>query len=534
MNPNYTYFNSGYEKMKKRLNHNHNGLATAVAAAAVAVILCGCSSGAKFQDATVELGINRLRLEHFLREGAKAEKATFVTDMKSIALDEIGTHSVTLAYGSKEETVRLTIQDSTPPEVAFLEERTVYAGEELKPEDFVEYMEDVSGATAAFADEIEIPETNADRMITVLVTDGNGNQVEGQCRVSFLWMKEELVWEYGKKITKGDILYNAEHNAALLDQAELDRINQSGVGTYTLTSSTGAQCKVTVQDTKGPELKVLQAHTWPSEKVTVEDFVASAEDPSGVASVELLTQINIREKGVHPVQIRAVDKLGNETLAETTIKINLDHYDPVFEGLTDMDVEKNGTPDYETGITVTDNIDGEIGFTYDSSAVDVSKPGVYFVNYTAADEAGNETTARRRITVRPDEADIQALVEQIAADIPNDPKEIRNFAWKKIRYSASWGEPDAIWHGFTKWSGNCYVHALCLKALFDAKGYETHLIWTKDKTHYWVMVKLEEGWRHMDATPSEQHVRILYMTDYDRKATLDGRNWDRTLWPKAE
>ena len=520
--------------MKKPFNPNNRFAAVAICAAAIAALLCGCSGGAKFQDATVELGVKRLRLEHFLKPGAKAEKAFFVTDMKTIPLDETGTHYVTLSYGNKEQTVKLTIQDATPPEVVFLEERTVYAGQELKPEDFVQEMADVSGVAVSFAEEVVIPEGNGDMTLTVLATDGNGNQTEGQCRVSFLRIKEELLWEFGKEITKADILYDVQGDDSLLDQTDLDRINQSGVGTYTLTAATGAQCEITVQDTKGPQLEVLQAHTWPSEKVTVDDFVASAEDPSGVALVELLTQINVREKGVHPVEIRAVDTLGNETLAQTTIKINLDHYDPVFEGLTDMDVEKNGEPDYETGVAVTDNIDEEIGFTYDSSAVDTSKPGVYFANYKAVDEAGNETIVRRRITVRPDETDIQALVKQVAADVPDDPKEIRNFAWKKIRYSASWGEPDAIWHGFTKWSGNCYVHALCLKALFDEKGYETHLIWTKDKTHYWVMVKLEEGWRHMDATPSEQHVRILYMTDYDRKATLDGRNWDRSLWPKAE
>lgn len=524
--------------MKKHLAHgNRRFVVTAIAAAAIAAVLCGCGGGSRFQDATVELGTKRLRLEHFLRAGAKAEQAVFVTPVKTISLSEPGTHSVTLAYDGKEETVTLTIQDTTAPEAVFLTERTLFPGVELKPEDFVESMWDISGVTASFAQEPVIPEDYTDTTLSVQVVDGNGNRVESQCKVSFAWLKEELVWELGKEITKQDVLLDVG-GEELVDQAQLDAINQSGVGTYTLTSTTGgrtATCQITVQDTQGPVLELKSAHTWPSQKVSVNTFVSSAEDPSGVATVELLSQINVRQKGVHNVEIRAVDTLGNETLAQTTLKINLDHYNPVFEGLeTDIAVDKNGTADYETGVTVTDNIDGEIGFTYDDSAVDTSTPGVYFVNYLAVDEAGNEAVSRRRVVVRPDEEDIQALVKQIAADLSDDPKELRDFAWKKIRYSASWGEPDATWHGFTKWSGNCYVHALCLKALFDEKGYETHLIWTKDKTHYWVMVKLDQGWRHMDATPSEQHVRILYMTDQDRKATLDGRNWDRSLWPKAE
>ena len=378
-------------------------LVSAIAVTAIAAALCGCSAGSKFQDATVEVGLKRLRLEHFLRDGAVPEKAAFVTSMKDIPLDKPGTHLVTLVYGNQEETVKLTIQDSTVPEAVFLQERTVFSGEALKPEDFVEHMADSSGVSASFVQEPVIPEDYTDITVAVQVVDGNGNRQESQCLVSFCWMKEELVWEYGKPITKADLLYDPVKDDVLVDQAELDKINQSGVGSYTLTSSTGGktlECRIAVQDTQGPALEVKAAHTWPSQKVSVYDFVTSAEDPSGVASLELLTEINVREKGVHPVQIRAVDTLGNETLAETTIKINLDHYDPVFEGLdTDIEIEKHGTADYEAGVTVTDNIDGEIGFTYDDSAVDTAVPGVYFVNYMAVDEAGNETVSRRRVVL---------------------------------------------------------------------------------------------------------------------------------------
>ena len=401
----------GNAMMKKQLTRGcRRILVSAIAVTAVAAALCGCNAGSKFQDATVEVGLKRLRLEHFLRDGAVPEKAAFVTSMKDIPLDKPGTHLVTLVYGNQEETVKLTIQDSTVPEAVFLQERTVFSGEALKPEDFVEHMADSSGVSASFVQEPEIPEDYTDITVAVQVVDGNGNRQESQCQVSFCWMKEELVWEYGKPITKADLLYDPVKDDALVDQAQLDKINQSGVGSYTLTSSTGGktlECRITVQDTQGPALEVKAAHTWPSQKVSVYDFVTSAEDPSGVASMELLTEINVREKGVHPVQIRAVDTLGNETLAETTIKINLDHYDPVFEGLdTDIEIEKHGTADYEAGVTVTDNIDGEISFTYDDSAVDTAVPGVYFVNYMATDEAGNETVSRRRVVVRPDESDI--------------------------------------------------------------------------------------------------------------------------------
>lgn len=523
--------------MKKHRNHTFTRFAgLLLIAAALVGTLSGCGGGEKFQDATHELGTGGLTVEVFLKEGVKPGKAFFVTDMKSLDLTVPGTHEVKLRYGGKEETVRLTIADTVAPQVTFQEERTLKAGEELKPEDFVEFVSNPAEATVSFAREPVIPEDYSDITVEVVVSDANGNEVRGTSNVSFQWMREELVWEYGPEITKGDILVNSQLDGGRLDQAELDRINESGVGSFVLDLQ-GAVCTITVQDTRGPELDVRDAHVWPNEIVGINSFVLGAQDPSGVADIKLLTEVNTAAKGEYPVKIRAVDKLGNETIVETILKVNNDHRPPVFQGLEDIVAKKNEQPDYETGVSANDMEDGTIGFSYDDSKVDMTAPGSYFVTYAARDSSGNETTARRRVMVTPDEADVQALVEEVAAQLTDDPKEIRDFAWQKIRYSASWGEPDPTWHGFTNWSGNCYVHAFCLKALLDAKGYETQLIWTTDKSHYWVLVNLEDmgmGWRHMDATPSSQHVRILYMTDWDRHANLDGRNWDRTLWPKAE
>ena len=82
--------------------------------------------------------------------------------------------------------------------------------------------------------------------------------------------------------------------------------------------------------------------------------------------------------------------------------------------------------------------------------------------------------------------------------------------------------------------GNCYVHAHCLKALFDAKGIESQIIWVTEKTHYWLVVKIGDVWRHIDATPTPGHMRYSLMNDEERHKTLSGRNWNRSLWPACE
>ena len=61
------------------------------------------------------------------------------------------------------------------------------------------------------------------------------------------------------------------------------------------------------------------------------------------------------------------------------------------------------------------------------------------------------------------------------------------------------------------------------------------IIWVKNQTHYWNLVKIKGVWRHMDATPgSANHARYSIMTDEMRYETLSGRDWDRNAWPAAE
>ena len=145
----------------------------------------------------------------------------------------------------------------------------------------------------------------------------------------------------------------------------------------------------------------------------------------------------------------------------------------------------------------------------------------------------NTTTVKRKITVNHSEEDVKALVKDIADQLSSDPEEIRDYV-RTIRYSTNWGGDDPVWYGFTKGSGNCYVHAHCLKAIFDEKGIESQMIWVNNKTHYWLIVKIGDVWRHIDATPTRGHMVYSLMTDEERAATLSGRNWDRDAWPACE
>ena len=144
-------------------------------------------------------------------------------------------------------------------------------------------------------------------------------------------------------------------------------------------------------------------------------------------------------------------------------------------------------------------------------------------------------TAKRKVVVEHDKEDTNALVKSIAAGLGSDPEALRNYVRSRISYNTNWGGDDPVWYGFTNRVGNCYVHALCLQALFNEKGIQSQLIWVTDHSHYWLLVNIGGAWKHIDPTPSSLHGRYSLMNDAQRYETLvsNGRNrdWDRSLWP---
>ena len=129
------------------------------------------------------------------------------------------------------------------------------------------------------------------------------------------------------------------------------------------------------------------------------------------------------------------------------------------------------------------------------------------------------------------DAELTALVNQIASTHSADPEALRDYVRNTIYYSSSWGGDDPVWYGFKEKNGNCYVHALCLNSLLRYHGYNTKLIWTTCRTHYWLLIELNGEWKHIDPTPSRLHGRYSLMSDDQRYETLKGRDWDRSAWP---
>ena len=489
----------------------------------------------KFRDVTVELGTQSISIRDFMTENAKMNKVSFVTDPALVNLNKTGQMEITLAHGSARETVTFTVQDTVAPEVVFQQLVTKNIDYVPDPEDFVISVRDEDNAFVFFEDEVILPKDYSDVVVNVVVEDVSGNRTAQKCVLRWNWMPETINLEYGNTLKVEDVLLDPVRDASLINPEEIEKINQGGVGTYTITSTIGsrtAECTVVVADTIGPELELKDVQVRLGGTTRLDAFVVSVKDISGVADVRLMTEMDFSTAGQQTVVIEAEDTYGNITSKEATLYVVEDFTPPKISGADKaLTIEKHSKVDFLKGVSAYDQKDGACQVTCNSSAVNVDVAGTYYITYTSVDNSGNKATVKRKVTVQHDAEDTKALVKKIAASQGNDPEKIRDYVRSTIRYNHDWGGTDPVWYGFTNKVGNCYVHAHCLKAIFDLKGIENRLIWVTNKSHYWLIVKINGQWKHIDPTPSRLHGKYSLMNDEQRLSTLSGRKWDTSQWP---
>ena len=492
----------------------------------------------KFQDVKVELGTESISIRDFMTDNAKPNKVGFVSDPALVNLNRTGETEIVLSHGGSRETVILSVCDTTAPKVVFEKKLVKTIDYTPNPEDFVISIADADNTKVYFAHDVAVPKDYSDTTVTVVVEDASGNRTEGECVLSWRWIPEEVRLEYGNQLTVEDVLLDPVRDISLIDPQAIERINGYDIGTYTITSTLDQrtiECKVMVEDTVGPQLEVRDVQVRVNGSAKLESFVTSVTDVSGVADVRLMTELEFAEQGKQTVVIEAEDIHGNVTTKEAVLWVATDFYAPRITGADEpLSVEKHGKIDLMKGVSAVDNVDSTCEVHCDLGALDVNVAGTYFVTYIAVDSSGNQTEVKRKITVEHDMEDTMAMVREISDSLSNDPEEIRDYVRSSIRYNHDWGGEDPIWYGFTTRTGNCYVHAHCLKAIFDLKGIENQLIWVEAKSHYWLLVKIDGAWKHIDPTPGRTHSKYSLMNDAERLSTLSGRKWDTSLWPACE
>ncbi len=210
-----------------------------------------------------------------------------------------------------------------------------------------------------------------------------------------------------KNAREEEVVYSGEVDTSVLGTYEV---------VYTLDDK-DYSCDVVVVDTVSPDV-VLQEYTirLGQESFALESFLVSVNDATNTTAA-LEENYSFSEVGDYMITVVATDEGGNETRAVTTLHvIEPDTEGPVISGLTAMSSLTNGTVDYNSGVSVSDNVDSNPTLTVDSSQVNLAAAGTYAIIYTAVDCYGNTTTATRQITVTQPVAASTATTNTTNAD----------------------------------------------------------------------------------------------------------------------
>lgn len=515
----------------------------------------------------IELGTQEIKIQDFLTEEKDAENAEFITDISQIDLSKVGTHEISIKLNNKEYKSVLEIKDTTAPEVKF-QDVCAYLDYQINPEDFILEKNDKSNMEVSIGNEITI-NGFGDYHPIIIVKDEYGNESSQECLLTISYIKNKITLEYGNKLTKQDLLFNFDEYIDTVNQEDLDVINNSDVGEYELKSIYQGQekiIKIIIQDTVAPELILKNVSLYTGQTIIdVNQFVEKAEDLAGV-TLNILTEINYSTLGDQEVTIEATDGHGNKVSQKAILTIKEDKEGPVFSGLSDLKVTKGSTPDYKKSVTAKDDKDGDLDFTVDSSSVNLDKVGTYNVTYTATDKSGNTTTQKRKVIISEktttsstsssstsnSSSDVYAKADAFIAKATsgvsgtsNKIIAIKNYLRNNIKYSHKYNASNtgsvnnAAMKAFTAYEGDCYIHAAAAQVMFTRIGVQSIIVNALDYTHYWNMVYINGGWKHVDPTPGWAYADVDFMDDAKRLETLrrisgyEYRDWDRSKFPVA-
>ena len=306
-------------------------------------------------------------------------------------------------------------------------------------------------------------------------------------------------------------------------ETDLSQINSLEPGDYPVVFTSGLLSKTStlqIRDTIPPVATAKDVKVALGTTVNMADFIESLSDRTSV-SVSYVTAPDFTKVGKTPVQLLLTDRGGNQVTLDANLEVFDDTEPPVITGAKDIKVYVGETAAYRTGIEVTDNKDASPKLSIDSSAVDLDTPGVYKLIYTATDSVGNTSSVEVNVTVaeRPENYDDIQKVNQkadeiiaklgITSETPEVDKAFAIFRW--VRKNVPWYGGRIKQHdpvaqalkGLAGNSGDCYTCAVTCQALLDRAGFETKFLERRNNLgyHYWLMVKVEGNWYHMDPSP---------------------------------
>lgn len=491
-----------------------------------------------------------------LVEGKKAP--SMVKDLPVLAKVTPGEYKIKVKLSPFTYTVRVTVEDTTPPAGTAKEVLGLY-GEELTPEMFLEDYYDVTGVQASF---VSTPDVNRAgyQNVGILLKDGVGNTTLLETRLCISNLKREYVLE------AGDVMPQAEEFLEQVPGLEDTQISYLTIASTIDTSVLGSQSilmlvdgveletSVRIVDTIHPAFTVKHVDGYVGKVLDASSFVDSVTDMTAV-TYSYAQEPDWSKEGSGSAQVTVTDAAGNATTELVTYKLKKDTTPPEVS-LSVIDIIIGEPVSYKKAVGYSDNADkkDELKLEVDNSRVDPSKVGTYKVVYTVTDTAGNSTTKEGTVKVlaeKPvyyDRDVVNAKADEILAGILKDgmtqmeqAKAIYNWVHSKIGYISHSEKGDMVrgaYEGLFDRRGDCFVYACTAKVLLTRAGIKNMDIVksTVNPAHYWNLVDVGDGWYHFDATPRKDKTVFFMWTDEQlREYSESHKNthiYDASLYPE--
>ena len=315
---------------------------------------------------------------------------------------------------------------------------------------------------------------------------------------------------------------------------------------------------INVEDTICPAGEVQSITAYPRAMPKAEDFVVSVQDATAV-TVTFAAEPDKTLAGEQEVTLVLKDMGGNETRLTAVLTLIIDNDAPVIDGIGNRIVYIGDTVASRAGVTVTDAIDEAPSLAIDSSAVNLTVPGVYDVTYTASDKAGNTVSQTITVTVLEKKEEyvdletIYAAVDKKIAELIRGNMDTRaqveaiyNWARTMLNYSDGSSKEDWVQGAYvmlTKRAGDCFNYYAVTKLMFERLGIPNIDVYKVknyegDSSHYWSLVSIDGGktYYHFDATPRKgEGDDFCLVTDSFLDAYSETHNHchnrDKTLYP---
>ncbi len=449
-------------------------------------------------ELTVEAGRTSIEADSFLKKD-KGDHAEFVSDLSGLDLSTIGEYPVQLRYKNKTYDCTVIVEDTIAPEAA-VHNVSVYAGQALKPEDFVSGITDASPVTVSWKPEPDLTVENQ-TLMTITLTDAAGNATAYEAVLS-----------------------------VFVDNGEPKLSGVKAIFTYIGTEPDYLD-GITAMDDQDLDLQIL-----------VDD-----------------SQVNLEAVGTYDITYSVTDAAGNTTTESATVTVTDDNTPPTIQGVHDISLYLGSAVSYRSGVVVSDDKDSAPKLEVDSSQVDLSNPGTYPLVYTARDMTGNETRMEVTVTVaeKPqsfvEEATIYAKADEllkkiVSEDMTDEAKVKAIYSYVRSHYTYS-GHSDktdwlqGAWVMMDDGQGDCFNYFAVTKLLLERLNIPNIDVrkvrnFPEDSDHYWSLVSVDGGqtYYHLDTTPRVGDgddfclVTDAFLDAYSN-ANKNCHNRDKSLYP---